>query len=60
MVQTGSGGPPILLSNEHRGLYPQGQSSRGLKLTTHLQLMPGEENIDLYVHSPVPLHGVIS
>jgi hypothetical protein len=32
-------GPPKLLSNEYRGLFPRGQSSRDVKLTTHLQLV---------------------
>jgi hypothetical protein len=33
-------GPPSLLSNGYRGLFPRGLSSRGVKLTTHLQLVP--------------------
>jgi hypothetical protein len=32
-------GPPNLLSNGHRGLFPRGQSGRGVKLTTELQLV---------------------
>jgi hypothetical protein len=32
-------GLPDLLSNEFRGLFPQGQSDRGAKLTTHLPLV---------------------
>jgi hypothetical protein len=32
-------GPPGLLFNGYRGLSPRGQSSRGMKLTTHVQLM---------------------
>jgi hypothetical protein len=34
-------GPPSLISNGYRGLYPRGQSARGIKLTTHLQLPTG-------------------
>ena len=30
--------PPRFLFNGYRGLYPRGQSSRGLKLRTHLHL----------------------
>jgi hypothetical protein len=30
-------GPPSLLSSGYGGLFPQGKSGRGLKLTTHLQ-----------------------
>jgi hypothetical protein len=32
--------PPILLSNGHRWLFPQGSSGRYVKVTTHLQLVP--------------------
>jgi len=34
-------GPPSLLSNGYQGLFPWGQSGRGVKLTTHLHLVPG-------------------
>jgi hypothetical protein len=33
-------GPPNLLSSGYRGLFPRGKSDRGVKLTTHLQLVP--------------------
>jgi hypothetical protein len=33
-------GPPTLLSNGYRGLFPRGKSGRGVKLTIHLQLVP--------------------
>jgi hypothetical protein len=33
-------GPPSLLSNGYQGLCPWGQSGRGVKLTTHLHLVP--------------------
>jgi hypothetical protein len=33
-------GPPNLLFNGYRGLFPRVQSGRGVKLTTHLQLVP--------------------
>jgi hypothetical protein len=33
-------GPQNLLFNGCRGLVPQGQSARGVELTTHLQLVP--------------------
>jgi hypothetical protein len=33
-------GPPKVQYNGYRGLLPRGQSGRGVKLTTHLRLMP--------------------
>jgi hypothetical protein len=33
-------GPPSLLSNGYRGLFPRGQSGRCVKLATHVQLVP--------------------
>jgi hypothetical protein len=33
-------GPPNRLSNGYRGLFPRGWSGRGVKLTTHLKLVP--------------------
>jgi hypothetical protein len=32
-------GPPNRLSNEYHGIFPQGLSGRGVKQTTHLQLV---------------------
>jgi hypothetical protein len=32
--------PPSLLSNEYRGLFLRKQSCRGVRLVTHLQLLP--------------------
>jgi hypothetical protein len=39
-VQTGSWGPPSLLSNGYQELFPWGWSGRGVKLTTHFHLVP--------------------
>jgi hypothetical protein len=33
-------GPPSLLSKGYSGFFPRGLSGRGVKLTTHLQLLP--------------------
>jgi hypothetical protein len=33
-------GPPSLLVNWYRGFFPRGQSGRGVKLITHLHLVP--------------------
>jgi hypothetical protein len=39
-VQTGSEAPPSFLTNGYQGLFLWGQSGRGVKLTTHLHLVP--------------------
>jgi hypothetical protein len=52
-------GPPSLLSNGYRGLFLRGQSSRGLNLTTHLHLVPRSRMVELYLRSPIRLHGVV-
>jgi hypothetical protein len=33
-----------------------GKHGKGVKLTTHLQLVPSQEYEDLYIHSPIHLH----
>jgi hypothetical protein len=33
-------GPPSLLSNGYRGIFPRGLCGRSVKLTTHLHLVP--------------------
>jgi hypothetical protein len=52
-------GPPNLLSNGYRGLFRWGFTGRSEKLTTHLQLCRDQENVDVYTHSPIRLHGVV-
>jgi hypothetical protein len=47
-------GQPSLLSNGYRGLSP-----RGVKLTTHLHLVPKSRMVELYLHSPICLHGIV-
>jgi hypothetical protein len=52
--------PPSLLSNEYEGLFPWGQSDRGVKLTTHLHLVPRSKNEWSYTFiPPICLHGVV-
>jgi hypothetical protein len=41
------------------GALSRGLSGRDVKLTTHLQLVPRSRNVDLYIHSPICLHGVM-
>jgi hypothetical protein len=42
---------PPCQSNRGAWLFPQGWSSRGVKLTTHLQLVPWSRMMELYLHS---------
>jgi hypothetical protein len=53
-------GPPSLLSNGYQGLFPWGSSGRGVKLTTHLLLVPRSKNEWSYTSTPpVHLHCVV-
>jgi hypothetical protein len=45
----------ILLDSWYRRLFSRGQSSCGLKLTTHIQLMLRLRSVELYPHSPIHL-----
>jgi hypothetical protein len=49
-------GPTKLLSDGYRGFFPTGQSGRGVKLTTP-HLLPRSRMMELYLHSPLHLHG---
>jgi hypothetical protein len=51
-------GPSSLLSNGYRVLYPRGYSGRGVKLTTHLHLVPRSRKLQRNFHSPIRLHGI--
>jgi hypothetical protein len=44
------GGPPSLLSNGYRRLFPRAQIGRGVKLTTYLHLVPRSRMVELYRH----------
>jgi hypothetical protein len=50
-------GPPSLLSNGYKGLFLQGYSSQGVKLTIHLHLV--QKLKMLRVHSSIHLRGVV-
>jgi hypothetical protein len=52
IVQTGSG-PTQPLFNGHWRLSP------GVKLTTHLQPVRGQEYVDLHLHSPICHHDIV-
>jgi hypothetical protein len=52
-------GPPNLLSDGYRELFPRGQSSWGVKLTTHLQLMPRSRKCGSIHPPPIRLQGAV-
>jgi hypothetical protein len=51
--------PPSLLSIGYRRLFPCGYSGRSAKLTTHHHLMQRSRMVELYLHSPICLHGIL-
>jgi hypothetical protein len=51
--------PPSLLSNGYWGLYPQEESSRGVKLTTNLHLVLRSRMVEVNLHSLICLHGIV-
>jgi hypothetical protein len=54
-VQNGSGTHPASY-NGYQGLFPWGWSDRGVKLTTHLYLVPRSKNVWSYTSTlPIPL-----
>jgi hypothetical protein len=48
-----------LISNGYRELFSLGYSYRGVKFTTHLYLVPRSRQVELYLHSPICLHGIM-
>jgi hypothetical protein len=58
IVQTGSDVQPTSYSMGTGDSSPR-VKRRDVKLTTHLELVPRSKNVDLYVHSPIRLHGVV-
>jgi hypothetical protein len=60
VVQTGSGVHPTSYPVRSGGSFPAGESGRGVKMTTHLQLVQRSRKCEsLYIHSPMSLHGVV-
>jgi hypothetical protein len=52
-------GPSNLLSTGYRGLFPWGLSGWGVKLTTHLQLVPRSRKCGSIHPLPIRLHGIV-
>jgi hypothetical protein len=42
-----------------RGAFSERQSGLGVKLITHLTLVPRSRMVELYLHFPIRLHGVV-
>jgi hypothetical protein len=45
---------PSILLNWYQGLFPQGQSGRGVKLATHLQLVPRSKKKKTWIYTSTP------
>jgi hypothetical protein len=41
------------------GALSPGVKRQGMKLTTHLHLVPRSRKMELYLHSPICLHGIM-
>jgi hypothetical protein len=54
-------GPPNLVSNGYRRLFPRGGKRPGREADPSLTSSEylDQENTDLYIHSPIRLHGVV-
>jgi hypothetical protein len=52
-------GPPSLVSNGHRGLFPGSKAARGVKLTTHLQLVLRSRILGSTYPFLIRIHGVV-
>jgi hypothetical protein len=50
---------PSLLSNGNQGLFPWGQSGRGVKLTTHVYVVPRSKEWSCNPIPPIRLHGMV-
>jgi hypothetical protein len=51
--------PPSFFSNGYREQFPREYSGRSVKLSTYLQLVPRSRIVELYLHSPICLHGMV-
>jgi hypothetical protein len=59
VVQTDSGSHPACYPMDTIGSNFRGYSGRGVKLTTHLHLVSRSKIVELYLHSPIYLLGVV-
>jgi hypothetical protein len=52
-------GPTASYPKHAGGSFLRGQAARGMRLTTHLHLVPRLRMVELHVHSPIFLHGIV-
>jgi hypothetical protein len=52
-------GPPSLLSNGYQGQFLRGKAAGAWSWPLTCIYCRGQECVDLYNHSPIPLHGVV-
>jgi hypothetical protein len=57
-VRTDSGAQPAFYPKGAEGNIPWGKATGRVKLTTHLYLVPKSRKVELYLHSPICLHGI--
>jgi hypothetical protein len=57
-VQTVSGAHPVSYPTVP-GFFARRYSGRGVKLTTHLHLLPRSRIMKLYLHAPILFHGIV-
>lgn len=55
VVETGSGAfrASYPMDTGKRGLFPQEQSGRNVKVTTHLRVLPRSGMVEPHLHSPI-------
>jgi hypothetical protein len=58
-VKTGSEAHPGDYPLGAEGSFPEGKSAKGVKLTTRHHLVPRLRVVELYIHSPILLHGLV-
>jgi hypothetical protein len=59
VVQTGSGVHPTSYPMGTAGSFPSGKAARAWSWPLASNYCRGQENVDLYIHSPIRLHGVV-
>jgi hypothetical protein len=52
-------GPTNIVFIGYRGLFPHGWGGWGVKLTAHLHPVPRSKLVELYLNSPIRLHGLV-